>query len=61
MHAFNLFKEKLCTSTFKDHIKSDMHQRALKLLNKSSASDIMVYRPIAKSFSTTNESAKGRI
>ncbi len=40
----------LRTSSFVDHGKSDMHNRAMLLLKKGVSKDVCEYAPIAKSF-----------
>ena len=42
----------LRASSFKDHARSDMHQRAMLLFKKSQSSDVTDYAPIAKALST---------
>lgn len=51
----------LCTSAFKDHAKSDMHQRAILLAKKSDASDVTEYAPIAKALCTIDPVTEKRV
>ena len=60
------FRDKLVTcrnysSAFKDHARSDMHQRAILLLKKASAKDITDYAPIARAFSSIDSSTEERV
>ena len=40
----------LRTSSFKDHARSDMHERAMRLLKKEQSSNVFEYAPIARHF-----------
>ena len=52
----------LRTSAFTDHAKSDMHQRAMTLLKKETATDVREYATIAKSlFSVIDPAVEGTI
>jgi len=44
----------ICALTFKDHVATDMHQRAMTLEAKESASSVMEYAPITRSMAQTN-------
>ncbi len=48
----------LRASSFKDHAKSDMHQRSMLLLKREQCSNMCEYAPIARSFFHTDEEAK---
>ena len=48
----------LRTSSFIDHAKTDMHQRAMLLLKKGASTDVREYAPIAKSLLSMDEAAK---
>ena len=48
----------LRTSSFIDHAKTDMHQRAMLLLKKGASTDVREYAPIAKSLFSMDEAAK---
>ena len=51
----------LRTSSFKDHAKSDMHERAMLLLKKVQSSDVCDYAPIAKAFYKMDAMTENRI
>ena len=40
----------LRTSSFRNHAKNDMHERAMLLLRKEQSSDVCDYAPIARAF-----------
>lgn len=49
------------TSAFTDHAKTDMHQRAMILLKKETATDIREYAPIARSLFTMDKEVEGTV
>ena len=59
--AFIEGSKNLRSSAFKDHARSDMHQRAILLLKKASAKDITDYAPIARAFSSIDSSTEERV
>ena len=59
--AYITGSKNLRASAFKDHAKSDMHQRAMVLFKKSQSSDVTEYAPIAKALSTLDASSEQRL
>lgn len=59
--AFIDGSQNLRSSAFKDHAKSDMHQRAMLLLRKASAVAVTDYSPIARAFSSIDSATEERI
>ena len=51
----------LRTSSFKDHAKSDMHERAMLQLKKEQSTDVRDYAPIAKSLYRMDSSAEKKV
>ena len=51
----------LRTSSFRDHSKSDMRERAMLLLRKEQSSDVCDYSPIARAFYKMDKTAEGKI
>ena len=48
--AFIDASEDLRSTSFKDHAKTDMHERAMVLLKKEQSQNIRDYSPLARSF-----------
>ena len=59
--AFIDGSQNLRSSAFKDHAKSDMHQRAMLLLRKASAIAVTDYSPIARAFSSIHSATEERV
>ena len=59
--AFIEGSNNLRSSAFKDHARSDMHQREMLLLKKVSAKDITHYAPIARAFSSIDSPTEERV
>ncbi len=59
--AFIAGTENLRTSSFKDHAKSDMHQRAMLLLRKAQATSICEYSPMARCLFTMDSDTEVKI
>ena len=51
----------LRTSSFRDHAKSDMHERAMSLLKKEQSSSITEYSPLFRSFAKMDPTAERRM
>ena len=58
---FILSSNKLCTSAFKDHAKSEMHQKVCNLFTKSKAVSIIDYAPIARALEKMDTSTASNI
>ena len=59
--AYVVGSTNLCTSTFKERVASDIHQRAMVLLNKSQGSAVVEYAPIAMMLTILNEDAERKL
>ena len=59
--AFIDGSENFRTSSFKDHAKTDMHERAMVLLKKEQFQNICDYSPIARSFYRMDSEAEAKI
>ena len=59
--AFIVGSTNFRTSSFKDHARSDMHQRAMLLFRKSQTSDVTEYAPIAKALATLDATSEKRL
>ena len=59
--AFIDGSENLRTTSFKDHAKTDMHERAMVLSKKEQSQNICDYSPLARSFFHMDSEAEAKI
>ena len=59
--AFIDGSENLRSTSFKDHAKTDMHERAMVLLKKEQSQNICDYSPLARSFFHMDSEAEAKI